>query len=48
MLEEMNITEFNGYFNDEFKTCEWLNRFYSLWVDDEGMEQVIKSAFVPT
>ena len=48
MFEEMNITEFNGYFNDEFRTCEWLNKFYSLWVDDEGMEQVIKSAFVPT
>ncbi|MEI2358120.1 sacsin N-terminal ATP-binding-like domain-containing protein [Mesobacillus zeae] len=48
MFEEINITKFNGYFNDEFKTCEWLNRFYSLWVDDEGMEQVIKSAFVPT
>lgn len=48
MLEAMNITEFNGYFKNEFKTCEWLNRFYSLWVDDEGMEEVIISAFVPT
>ncbi|WP_445493113.1 sacsin N-terminal ATP-binding-like domain-containing protein [Niallia sp. 03133] len=48
MLKEMNITEFNGYFKDEFKTCEWLNRFYSLWVDDESMEEVIISAFVPT
>lgn len=47
MLEKMNTTEFNGYFNDEFKTCEWLNSFYSIWVDDEGIEQVIKSAFVP-
>ncbi|MEC0300608.1 sacsin N-terminal ATP-binding-like domain-containing protein [Peribacillus frigoritolerans] len=48
MLESMNITEFNGYFKNEFKTCEWLNRFYSLWVDDEGMEEVIISAIVPT
>lgn len=48
MFEEMNITEFNVHLNDKFKTCEWLNRFYSLWVDDEGMEQVINSAFVPT
>ncbi|WP_202077561.1 sacsin N-terminal ATP-binding-like domain-containing protein [Caldalkalibacillus salinus] len=48
MLKEMNIAEFNGYFKDEFKTCEWLNRFYSLWVDDESMEEVIISAFVPT
>ena len=47
-FEGKNITEFNGYFNDEIKTCEWLNRFYLLWIDDEGMEQVIKSTFVPT
>lgn len=44
MLEKMNISE---HLNDEFKLCEWLNRFYSLWIADESMEQVIRSAFVP-
>lgn len=48
MFKNNNITELNGYFNDEKKTCEWLDKFYSLWVDDEGMDQVIESAFVPT
>lgn len=48
MFEEKNITKFSEYLNDEKKTCEWLDQFYSLWVDDEGVEQVIKSAFVPT
>ncbi|PID03705.1 hypothetical protein CSV67_03415 [Sporosarcina sp. P2] len=48
MFEEMNLTEFYGYVNDEKKTYEWLDNFYSLWIDDEGVEQVINSAFVPT
>lgn len=48
MFEKNNITEFNVYLNDELKKYAWLNRFYSLWVDDEGIERVIKSAFVPT
>ncbi|WP_066415298.1 sacsin N-terminal ATP-binding-like domain-containing protein [Sutcliffiella cohnii] len=48
MFKEMNITDFNGHFKNELKTCEWLNRFYLLWVDDEGMEEVIISVFVPT
>lgn len=48
MLEKMNITEFNGYLNDEKKTCEWLDKFYSLWIYDEGVEKVIKSVYVPT
>lgn len=47
MFKEMNITKFNEHLNDEFKSCEWLNRFYSLWISDESMEEVIKSAFVP-
>lgn len=48
IFEERNITQFARKLNDEKKACEWLDRFYSLWVDDEGLEQVIKSAFVPT
>lgn len=47
-FENRDITQFNSKLNDEKKTCEWLDKFYSLWVDDEGMEKVIKSAFVPT
>ncbi|PIJ98084.1 ATP-binding protein [Lysinibacillus sphaericus] len=47
-FEDRDITQFNSKLNDEKKTCEWLDKFYSLWVDDEGMEKVIKSAFVPT
>ncbi|PGN45099.1 sacsin N-terminal ATP-binding-like domain-containing protein [Bacillus thuringiensis] len=47
IFEGKNIIEFNNSLNEEKEACEWLDRFYSLWVDDEGMEQVIKSAFVP-
>lgn len=48
MFEEMKLTEFYGYVNDEKKTYDWLDNFYSLWIDDEGIEQVVNSAFVPT
>ncbi|WP_144491992.1 MULTISPECIES: sacsin N-terminal ATP-binding-like domain-containing protein [Bacillus cereus group] len=47
MFEGKNLIEFNKSLNEEKKACEWLDRFYSLWVDDEGIEQVIKSALVP-
>ncbi|EEK59006.1 hypothetical protein bcere0005_53880 [Bacillus cereus 172560W] len=47
MFEGKNVTEFNSSFDEEKKACEWLDKFYLLWVNDEGMEQVIKSAFVP-
>jgi len=48
MLKEKTIININELFDDEIQTYEWLDRFYSLWVDDEGIDQVIKSAFVPT
>lgn len=47
MFEKMNLTEFYGYEISEKKTYDWLDNFYSLWIDDEGVEQVINSAFVP-
>lgn len=48
MFEINTLTEFNSYLNNEAKKYAWLNRFYSLWIEDEGIEQVTKSAFVPT
>lgn len=46
------LTSFNSMFEEkditEFKNYEWLNKFYSLWIADEGIEEVIKTAFVPT
>lgn len=48
LFEDKNITDFNNTFVNEREACEWLDRFYSLWIDDEGIEEVIKSVFVPT
>jgi hypothetical protein len=48
MFEKKNISEFNMNINEDKKKYEWLDKFYSLWIEDEGMEQVTKSVFVPT
>lgn len=47
-FEDKNITDFNSTLVNEREACEWLNRFYSLWIDDESIEEVIKYVFVPT
>ncbi|MBT2583177.1 ATP-binding protein [Planococcus sp. ISL-109] len=48
LFEDKTITDFNSTFVNEREACEWLDKFYSLWIDDEGIEEVIKSVFVPT
>lgn len=48
LFEHKTITDFNSSFASEEKIYKWLNRFYSLWIDDEGINEVIKSVFVPT
>jgi len=47
-LEKNNISEFLSNIHEVKNKYEWLDKFYSLWIKDEGMEQVIKSVFVPT
>ncbi|WP_208560496.1 sacsin N-terminal ATP-binding-like domain-containing protein [Marinilactibacillus kalidii] len=48
LFEDKVILDFISPFIDEEEAYEWLNRFYSLWIDDEGIEEVIESVFVPT
>ncbi|ALV22381.1 sacsin N-terminal ATP-binding-like domain-containing protein [Carnobacterium antarcticum] len=48
LFEDKTIIDFNNTFVNEREACEWLDRFYSLWIDDEGIEEVIKYVFVPT
>ncbi|WBX81499.1 hypothetical protein PD280_07310 [Virgibacillus salarius] len=48
LFEDKTFNDFNSTFANEREACEWLDRFYSLWIDDEGMGEVIKSVFVPT
>lgn len=48
LLEKKNKSELPVVVNEDMKKYEWLDKFYSLWIDDEGMEQVSKSVFVPT
>ena len=48
MFKDKSISEFNKIFKEKFNIYEWLNRFYSLWIEDEGIEKVIKFVLVPT
>ncbi|MCM3112834.1 ATP-binding protein [Lederbergia lenta] len=48
LFEDKTIKDFNSFFANEREACEWLDRFYLLWIDDEGIDEVIKSVFVPT
>ncbi|MGX8236745.1 sacsin N-terminal ATP-binding-like domain-containing protein [Exiguobacterium undae] len=48
LFEGKSVTDFNSTLINGVEAFKWLNRFYSLWIDDEGIEEVIKSAFVPT
>lgn len=47
-LKEVNISKLNEFFNEKDQTLEWINKFYNLWIQDEGLEKVIKFVFVPT
>ncbi|ODP25934.1 hypothetical protein PTI45_04731 [Paenibacillus nuruki] len=47
MLQENKLEEFQPSVN-EMNKIKWLNDFYSLWINDEGVDTVVKSVFVPT
>lgn len=48
LFEDKTIADFNKTFADEKEACEWLDELYSLWINDEGIDEVIKHVFVPT
>ena len=47
-LEKKCISECLPEVHEVENKYEWLDKFYSLWIKDEGIEQVIKSVLVPT
>lgn len=46
-FKDSNIDELGIFLKDEISVLDWLNDFYALWIKDEGLEEVAKSAFVP-
>ncbi|MCR8928842.1 ATP-binding protein [Priestia megaterium] len=46
-LKDSNIDKFVGCLKDKTPLLDWLNKFYALWIKDEGLEKVLESVFVP-
>lgn len=46
-LKDSNIDDLCIFLKDTISVFDWLNDFYTLWIKDEGLDEVIKSAFVP-
>ncbi|MBP1153644.1 MULTISPECIES: hypothetical protein [unclassified Paenibacillus] len=46
LLQDKSIADINTYLGDA-KVFEWLNSFYKLWIEEEGINTVSKNAYVP-
>ncbi|WP_144558051.1 ATP-binding protein [Shouchella miscanthi] len=46
-FKDKEIETFSSKLKNERKALEWLERFYSYWIKDIGIEKVIKLAIVP-
>ncbi|WP_203289380.1 hypothetical protein [Metabacillus sp. cB07] len=47
IFKESSIDKLVDYLKDKDLYGNWLNNFYSLWISDSGIEDVVKLAFVP-
>ncbi|AYV68689.1 hypothetical protein C2I06_18380 [Niallia circulans] len=47
VLKDLNIETLMGWLEKDTLYSDWLNTFYSLWISDAGVEEVVESAFVP-
>lgn len=47
VLIDLNIEALVGWLEKDNLYSDWLNTFYSLWISDAGVEEVVESAFVP-
>lgn len=47
MFEKQNVDNFSDNLYNKTVLINWLNKFYSLWIEDIGVEEVTKIAFVP-
>lgn len=45
-LKDSNLDELTAVLKDTTPIFKWLNAFYDLWIKDEGLEKVLKSAFL--
>jgi len=46
LLQDKSIADINKYLGDT-EVFEWLNSFYKLWIEEEGINTVSKNAYVP-
>ncbi|MFO3692765.1 ATP-binding protein [Staphylococcus felis] len=46
-FKDSSVDKLATLLKDEIPFTDWLNNFYSLWILDAGIEEVIESAFVP-
>lgn len=47
ILEDLSIDKLAAWLKDKTLYVNWLNTFYSLWIRDVGLEEVVEFAFVP-
>ncbi|MEW4025037.1 ATP-binding protein [Bacillus sp. YAF8] len=47
IFKDSNIDKLVACLNDKTLYAEWLNAFFSLWIKDAGVDEVVESAFVP-
>ncbi|MFE4118501.1 sacsin N-terminal ATP-binding-like domain-containing protein [Priestia sp. YIM B13448] len=46
-FKDSNMDKLIICLKDKTLYADWLNKFYSLWIEDAGIEEVVESAFVP-
>lgn len=47
IFKDSSIDKLVVWLKDKNSYADWLNSFYSLWIRDEGVEEVVESALVP-
>ncbi|KQL19088.1 hypothetical protein AN957_11165 [Cytobacillus solani] len=47
IFKDSSIDKLIVWLKDKTQYADWLNTFYSLWIRDVGVEEVVESAFVP-
>ncbi|MGR0119875.1 ATP-binding protein [Bacillus halotolerans] len=47
IFKDLNIDKLVAWLKDKTLYADWLNAFFSLWIKDAGVDEVVESAFVP-